>query len=276
MNKIFNGLDGVLIYLDDISVVRATMKEHDQRLESVFRRIREHGLSLNLSKCKFHQKEVSYLGHWICDGEITPDKDRTQPIIDYPCPTNLRQLERFLGMVGYHRTWVSRFAELTQPLFQMKRKGLFDRSEKALSSFKLLKEAIAQSELYIPSPTKRLRPRTTRVMSASRLLLNAKMVDQWRLLREPYLRQSKNMTWWKKRHWQFIGLLLSNSGGYWLDGSLKSEPTVTVCARRLCLPEWCLCVPPPLGLFLSISLSTYLSVCLYAWVVFECRWSVCI
>ena len=131
MNKIFSGLDGVLIYLDDVLVVGATKEDHDRRLNSVFKRIREHGLSLNLGKCKFHQKELCYLGHWICDGEVRPDKDRTKPILEYPMPTNMHQLERFLGMVNYQRTFVPRFAELALPLYEMKKKGEINWSEKA-------------------------------------------------------------------------------------------------------------------------------------------------
>ena len=42
-----------LLYLDDVIIYSRTYEEQMQRLEAVMQRIREAGLKLNASKCKF-------------------------------------------------------------------------------------------------------------------------------------------------------------------------------------------------------------------------------
>ena len=46
MDKIFQGLNGVQFYLDDIIVTGKTEEEHMQNLEAVLQRIKEYGLRL--------------------------------------------------------------------------------------------------------------------------------------------------------------------------------------------------------------------------------------
>lgn len=49
------------IYIDDIVVIGCSLKHHLSNLASVFDRLREYNLKLNLSKCKFLRTGVTYL-----------------------------------------------------------------------------------------------------------------------------------------------------------------------------------------------------------------------
>jgi hypothetical protein len=51
MKQVFEGLKGVLVYLDDVLLHGNTQEEHDTRLQLVLERIRKHGLSFNAAKC---------------------------------------------------------------------------------------------------------------------------------------------------------------------------------------------------------------------------------
>ena len=59
-------LTNCLLYLDDIVVFSKTYEEHLVRLQAVFTKLKEAGLKLSPSKCKFFQEETKYLGHFIC------------------------------------------------------------------------------------------------------------------------------------------------------------------------------------------------------------------
>jgi len=48
-----------IVYLDDILIFSRTPEEQIQHLEEIFRRIRHHGLKLQLKKCSFFQDETS-------------------------------------------------------------------------------------------------------------------------------------------------------------------------------------------------------------------------
>jgi len=67
MHELLSGLifNGVIVYLDDILVYGRSKEEHDKLLEEKFKRIFPSGLKINPEKCKFHQKELIFLGHTI-------------------------------------------------------------------------------------------------------------------------------------------------------------------------------------------------------------------
>lgn len=62
MNRVFQGLNFVLVYLDDILVSSKTAEEHEQHLRTVLQLLRRHELYAKMSKCSFcRQKDVSLL-----------------------------------------------------------------------------------------------------------------------------------------------------------------------------------------------------------------------
>jgi transposase InsO family protein len=160
MTRIFEDLEGVLIYLDDILVIGKSQEEHDERLMQVLERIRLHGLSLNSFKCRFNESEVSYLGHRLSNGTIQPDPERIRPILEFPEPKNLKELERFLGMTNYFRTFVPNFAEVARPLHIMKKSENVEWTQESRNAMKQIQTLISESALTIPSATEKLRLRT--------------------------------------------------------------------------------------------------------------------
>ena len=76
-----------------------TLTDHLHHLRQVFDRIREAGLKLKPTKCRFVAPEVEYLGH-----VLTPEGLKTNPatvsaVREFPVPTNLKEVGQFLGLV---------------------------------------------------------------------------------------------------------------------------------------------------------------------------------
>ena len=63
----------VLVYLDDILVFSNTEHEHEQHLQLVFHKLREHKLQAKLKKCVFSKPCVKYLGHIVGSREVHVD-----------------------------------------------------------------------------------------------------------------------------------------------------------------------------------------------------------
>jgi len=61
-----------LVYLDEIMIYGLSLPEHNKRLTEVLQRLREHNLKLQIDKCEFLRKEVTYLRHIISKNEISP------------------------------------------------------------------------------------------------------------------------------------------------------------------------------------------------------------
>ena len=108
-----------LIYLDDIVVFSRTFEEHIERLEKVFERLVEAGLKLSPAKCNLFQKELKYLGHIVSPEGIATDPKKVECVREWPVPQNLKQLQSFLGFVGYYRRFIKDFSKISRPLYDL-------------------------------------------------------------------------------------------------------------------------------------------------------------
>ena len=76
MENLLQGIDGVVVYLDNILVTRKSHDQHLKRLEEVLKRLAEAGLRLKRDKCQFMVPSVQYLGVIIDAEGIHPTTDR--------------------------------------------------------------------------------------------------------------------------------------------------------------------------------------------------------
>ena len=118
MEDCFRGLhlNICFIYLDDVIVFSKTYEEHLDRLDKVFRRIREEGLKLSPSKCHLFKKKVKYVGHVVSEDGVEPDPDKISKAVDWPRPTYPEQVRQFLGFIGYYRKFIKDFSKIARTL----------------------------------------------------------------------------------------------------------------------------------------------------------------
>ncbi len=113
---------GALVYIDDILIYSASVKEHFVLLEQVFERLVKANLKVKESKCKFWMKTVRYLGHLVSPEGISPAPELTQSISTFPYPKKLKELRSFLGLTSYYRKFIPGYAKITEPLRALLRK----------------------------------------------------------------------------------------------------------------------------------------------------------
>ena len=95
------------------------------------------------SKCDFFKKHIHYLGHLISAEGIRPPKDKLDTIRDMPAPCNSKEVKQFLGLIGYYRKFVPRFAALSRPLTKLTCKDkLFEWTNECQKAFNTLKESL--------------------------------------------------------------------------------------------------------------------------------------
>ncbi|XP_076436546.1 uncharacterized protein LOC143276045 [Babylonia areolata] len=110
-------------FIDDVLVATETKEEHLQTLRKLFLRLRECHVSARPSKCELGCQEVEYLGHRVGDGKIQPTLEKMQKIREAPRPETKKEVRSFLGLVGYYRKFIPRFADIALPLTNLMKGG---------------------------------------------------------------------------------------------------------------------------------------------------------
>lgn len=116
MELVLRDVDNCNVYLDDVVIYSATWNEHMSTLKTVFNRLSNASLTLNLKKCEFAKATVTYLGKQVRRGKERPIDAKISAILSYPVPTTRRELQRFLGMAGYYRCFCKNFSTIVATL----------------------------------------------------------------------------------------------------------------------------------------------------------------
>lgn len=74
------GLKGVEVYLDNITICDHNQDEHDKNLKQFMEVVSKYNLTLNMDKSNFSIKEIHLLGYVLSYKCIHPDPERLQPI----------------------------------------------------------------------------------------------------------------------------------------------------------------------------------------------------
>ena len=150
MSVALAGLIGlsVFVYLDDIVVISKTQEEHFRILESVFCKLREANLRLSLKKCKFFKPKIKFLGHEINSQGIAIHPDHIDPIKNYPCPKNKKDVQRFVGFFAYFRSFVQNFADIVSPITDLlKNENKFAWNEEQERAFNKIKGLLLSASI---------------------------------------------------------------------------------------------------------------------------------
>jgi hypothetical protein len=146
----------VLVFFDDILVYSASFQEHLHHLDLVFQWLATDQWRLKLSKCRFAQREIAYLGHVISERGISTDPAKITAISSWPTPASVRALRGFLGLAGYYRKFIRHFGLIAKPLTDLLRKDtMFIWTSVHESAFQSLKAALCSAPvLGIPDFSK--------------------------------------------------------------------------------------------------------------------------
>lgn len=141
---------GINIYLDDIIVYSATFEEHIFLLKEIFSKLRKHNFKLKVEKSKFLMRKIEYLGFIIDEHGYLPNTIKVDCINKYPTPTNVTELQRYLGMCNYYRKFIRNYAQIAKPLYNLLRKEVtFVWNSACTESFNILKQSLSNPPVLI-------------------------------------------------------------------------------------------------------------------------------
>ena len=157
MSKVLTGLNNfAFMYLDDILILSETYEEHLHHLHSVFKKFKEAGLKIKLSKCQFLKTHLHYLGHRISADGLKPLPEKLKAIKNLAPAKHMDETCQILGLLGYYRSFVPAFADITLPITSLLKKNTpFMWSEKCQLTLDYLKDVFCNNPiLQFPDPNK--------------------------------------------------------------------------------------------------------------------------
>ena len=101
MDRIFEGLPGVHIIVDDILVAGSTVEQHDERLRATLVTARKNGIKFNPKKIQRCSTEVKFFGEMLTKDGIKPDPEKIAAVEKMSSPKSKKELECQLGMFTY-------------------------------------------------------------------------------------------------------------------------------------------------------------------------------
>jgi hypothetical protein len=121
MDKVFmEYLDKfVVVFIDDVWVYSKVEEEHEEHLRLVLWKLQDHRLYVNLSKCKFWMKQVSFLSHVISKGCISVDVRKIQDVLSWNALASVTDIHSSHRLVGYYRKFIEGFSKITKPIIEL-------------------------------------------------------------------------------------------------------------------------------------------------------------
>ena len=111
------------VYLDDILAYSKDHNEMLKTLDEAMKNLIESGMKINIEKCQFGIKKLTYLGFELDKDGYRPDPIKSEAITKVHEPSTLKGVRSFMGMANFYRLLIPKFSQLTKPLTKLTCKG---------------------------------------------------------------------------------------------------------------------------------------------------------
>ena len=150
IRRLFNDMENVETFLDDLLIHTTTWEEHCRVLKEVFRRLNEANLTAKPSKCEIGEESLEYLGHIVGNGSMKPTEEKTASILQTKRPTTKKEVRSFLGLSGYYRRYIPDYATVAAPLINLTKKNAANQvtwTQDHQTAFDKIKESLTKKPI---------------------------------------------------------------------------------------------------------------------------------
>lgn len=163
IDQVLKGLPFVFKYIDDIQVASNNHEEHLNHLQIIFKRFRDHGLRINVSKCEFGKSEINFLGFLINENGIRPNLEKVEAIQEIELPQMAKDLRKFIASLNFYRRCIPNAASsqgILQKLIKGNKKNdktIIEWTDESKAAFEQCKTEIKNAALLAhPCPIAKL------------------------------------------------------------------------------------------------------------------------
>ena len=101
-------------------------------------------------KCKFHWKQIEYLGLVILENKVAIDPVKVAGVHEWPIPENQTDVQAFIGFVNFYCHFIQDFSTIARPLFDLTRSDqAWNWGTKEQEAFERLKMAVTTAPILV-------------------------------------------------------------------------------------------------------------------------------
>lgn len=140
----------------DVLMKSSNVADQLKEIDHVLNQLTTAGAKIALHKGQWCKTKVNYVGLLIGHGGIEPQSSCRQAIQNIKTPTNISELQSFLGVCNYSRQFIENYADIARPLtYLLKKDEPFVWSEAQDTAMSKLKECLCSAPcLAYPDPEK--------------------------------------------------------------------------------------------------------------------------
>ena len=103
MEKVLKDINDIEVHVDDIACFSDSFESNLLLIDKVLTHPQDKGFVVNPRKCEWAMQETDFLGHWLTPSGVKPWVKKVKAILAMRPPSNIEQLQAFLGLVTCHR-----------------------------------------------------------------------------------------------------------------------------------------------------------------------------
>ena len=180
MDQILEECQGCIGITDDITVYGHTKAEHGAYLQDFMQIACKYDLVFNPQKTHMKAQAVNFFGCPYDANGVHPDPGKVDAVHALPAPTNITELQEFLGLVTYLSPFIPGLSTLTTPLQELLKKDTdFIWNCTYDAAFQWVKEAVvsdATLRYFNPSVPMTIQVDASQVGLGAALLQNGKPI----------------------------------------------------------------------------------------------------
>ena len=145
------GLDGCVIYQDDILLFGVTEAEVRKRYNAVKERLAVKNFNVNENTCVSFSTMLSFLGYEISSEGVKPEQKHVQKFLQLQPPKDVKEVEAFIGLINYIGRMIPNYAAKTRCISELRQTDKpFKWTDECQRAFQSLIDELTSEPLVQP------------------------------------------------------------------------------------------------------------------------------